>query len=68
MWRVAGSGMPGYYTGRFRENGQATRMYATDLKAMVLVEGPDRVLLSPEDLDGFLAALKREGASVRTHA
>lgn len=67
MWRVAGSGMPGYFTGIFRENGKSTRVYATDLKQTVLFEGGDggaRVVVSPADRPAFLAALRAEGANV----
>jgi hypothetical protein len=66
MWRVAGSGMPGYFTGIFREDGRTTRVYATDLKRTVLIEGPGdaRVIVSPDDPRAFLAALRAEGAVV----
>lgn len=65
IWRVAGTGMPGYFTGIFREDGQTTRMYATSHEGMVLFEeGDQRVLLSPEDREGFLKALEGEGASI----
>jgi hypothetical protein len=39
LWRIAGSAMPGYYTGLFREDGKSTRVYATDVRSMVLLEG-----------------------------
>jgi hypothetical protein len=64
LWRVAGSGMPGYYTGRFREGGEGVRVYATDLTRVILFEGPDRVMVSPEDPAGFLEALRAEGVEV----
>jgi hypothetical protein len=66
--RMVGTAAPGYYTGRFRESGQATRVYATEVDRVVLLEGADRVLLSPEDRVGFLRALEAEGASVTHHA
>jgi hypothetical protein len=57
--------MPGYLTGRFREEGRAVRVYATDVKQTVLVEGDGtRVIVSPEDPRAFLAALRAEGARV----
>lgn len=62
--RVMGTAFPGYYTGRFRADGQPTRIYATDLRDGVLVEGAHRVFLSPADVSGFLAALRAEGAMV----
>ena len=64
LWRVAGSGMPGYYTGRFREGGQGVRLYATDLSRVILFEGSDRVMVSPEDRAGFLEALRAEGVEI----
>jgi len=62
--RIAGTAFPGYYTGLFRSDGATTRFYATDLSAGVLIEGPARAYLSPEDRAGFLAALRAEGARV----
>jgi hypothetical protein len=63
--RVAGTGAPGYHTGIFRVDGTSTRVYATDLKSGVLVEGPARVYLSPENVAGFLDALRVGGAKVQ---
>jgi hypothetical protein len=66
LWRVGGAAMPGYYTGRFREDGVATRVYATDVKDVVLVQAEKaRVIVSPRNREGFLAALRAEGAEVR---
>jgi hypothetical protein len=62
--RLAGTGAPGYYTGLFRADGENTRIYATNVKAGVLVEGPARVYLSPEDVPGFLDAMRTAGAQV----
>jgi hypothetical protein len=62
--RIAGSAFPGYYTGLFREGGRNLRVYATDLRRGVLLEGPQRVYLSPADREGFLAALQAEGARI----
>ncbi len=64
MLRVGGTAAPGYYTGRYRESGQPTRVYATDVKQMVLFEGEARVLVSPEDREGFLKALEGAGVEV----
>jgi hypothetical protein len=67
MWRVGGTGLPGYFTGLFREEGKNTRVYATDLGGeVVLLEGEARVIVSPIDRAGFLRALAAEGASVDT--
>ncbi len=63
--RIAGTGAPGYYTGIFRVDGTTTRVYATDLKSGVLLEGPARVYVSPENVAGFLDALRVGGARVQ---
>ncbi len=63
--RIAGTGAPGYYTGIFRVDGTRTRVYATDLKSGVLLEGPARVYLSPENVAGFLDAMRVGGARVQ---
>jgi hypothetical protein len=55
--RLIGASMPGYYTGLFSEKGISLRVYATDLASGVLLEGPERLYLSPEDPKGFLAAI-----------
>jgi hypothetical protein len=60
--RLFGTAFPGYYTGLYRADGANTKVYATDLKSGVLVEGPARVYVSPADPDAFLAALREAGA------
>ena len=62
--RLMGTAFPGYYTGLFRADGANTRMYATDLKRGVLVEGPARVYVSPAEPDAFLAALRDAGSTI----
>lgn len=63
--RVAGTGAPGYFTGRFREGGQWARVYATDLGRVVLFESGDvRVIVSPEDRVELLRALEAEGVTI----
>ncbi len=62
--RLMGTAFPGYYTGLFRADGANTRMYATDLKRGVLVEGPARVYVSPAEPEAFLAALRAAGGTV----
>jgi Bacterial PH domain len=63
--RIAGTAINGYYTGLFTSDGVRTRVYATDLTAGVLVEGPGlRVFLSPERRQDFLDALRAAGATV----
>ena len=62
--RLAGTAFPGYYTGLFRADGVTTRVYATQLKSEgVLLEGPARVFLSPEDPAALLKALGEAGAT-----
>jgi hypothetical protein len=68
LWRVGGTAAPGYYTGLYRESGETTRVYATDVMRVVLFEGPARVILSPEDRVAFLRALEEEGVAVEHHA
>lgn len=61
--RLAGTSAPGYQTGFFLADGKKTRVYATTTTG-VLLEGPTRLFLSPEDPAGFLEALRGEGAVV----
>ncbi len=62
--RLVGTAVRGYYTGFYLADGQRTRVYATDPSAGVLLDGPSRILLSPEDRAGFLDALRAEGAAI----
>jgi len=64
IFKVAGSAMPGYYTGRFRLDGGPARVYATRLKDGILVEGTARVFVTPADPMGFLAELHHHGATL----
>ncbi len=64
IWRVAGIGVPGYRTGRYREAGQPTLIYATDMETVLLFEGEERVMLSPEDRVEMLRALEAEGVTI----
>lgn len=65
VFRVAGSAMPGYFTGLYREDGQSLRVYATDLKRGILVEGSERVFINPEDEDAFLTAVEASAGGER---
>lgn len=62
--RVAGTAMPGYYTGWFKVDGERARVAATRLDEVVLIEGDTRLVLSPADPEGFLAALGKAGVRV----
>lgn len=60
MWRMVGAAMPGYYIGDYRAGELGSlKVYATRLKApVVLLETRlGKVLISPEDIDGFLEAV-----------
>ncbi len=65
--RLMGTAISGYYTGRFSIDGEVTRVYATNLDEGVLVEGTERLFLSPANPDGLLASLHAGGASVEGH-
>lgn len=60
MWCMVGAAMPGYYIGDYRA-GQlgSLKVYATRLKpsAVLLETRLGKVLISPEDVDGFLEAV-----------
>jgi hypothetical protein len=62
QWRLAGTAMPGYYTGRFRLDGQSAQVWATTMVDGVLMEGAARVYVTPEDPTAFLAAMVAAGA------
>jgi len=64
IFKVAGNGLPGYYTGWYRLDGGSARVYATRLVDGVLLEGTKRVFVTPADVDAFVEELKRNGASV----
>ena len=60
-WRTWGTGLPGYRAGWFRlRNGEKALLYVTDPSKAVYV--PTRldyvVMLSPDDADGFLSAIR----------
>lgn len=60
-WRTMGTGMPGYQAGWFRlKNGEKALLYLTDRARAVYVPTTQGygVLVSPEDPDGFIRALK----------
>ena len=61
--KVAGNGLPGYYTGWYRLDGGSARVYATRLVDGVLIESAKRVFVTPAEVDAFVEELKRNGAS-----
>lgn len=65
-WRTLGTGLPGYQAGWFRlRNGEKALLYLTDRSRAVYV--PTRagysVVLSPNEPDAFLSALKSVGTT-----
>jgi len=60
--KVAGSAVPGYYAGVFRLDGESARVYASQVKEGVLVEGAKRVFVTPAEPEAFIAAVTRHGA------
>lgn len=63
--RWGGTGMPGYFAGRFSLDRRSTRVYASALKREgVLLEGEPNVFVTPADIDGFVAAIRANGARV----
>ncbi|MFI5302357.1 MAG: PH domain-containing protein [Polyangiales bacterium] len=64
IWRVGGTALPGYFTGRYRADGEGIRMFATDTSHGVLIIGKDRLFVTPSDEAAFLEALRTGGAQV----
>jgi len=62
-WRLFGVRLPGYSAGWFRLDGKTTRVYATGRDG-VLIEGRQRLFVTPADSDAFLGALAEAGATV----
>jgi hypothetical protein len=61
-WKTMGTGLPGYQSGWFHlKNGSRGLLYLTDRSRAVIVPTTNdySVLVSPEDPDAFLSALKR---------
>jgi hypothetical protein len=67
-WRTMGTGLPGYRSGWFRlKNGEKALLYLTDAKRAVYVETTAgySVLVSPEQPDEFVAAVRRLAGTPR---
>jgi hypothetical protein len=63
-WRTMGTGLPGYQSGWFRlANGESALLYLTDRRRAVYVPTAFgySLLISPEDPDAFVSALRRLG-------
>ena len=63
--RLAGTGLPGLYTGLYLLGDQRARGWATVREGGVLVEGEKRWFVTPADVDGFVAAAEAAGALVQ---
>jgi len=62
--RLWGTGAPGYYTGTYRVDGANTKIYTTSVDEGVLIKGPGvRVLVNPENEEGFLEAIRSMGGA-----
>jgi len=62
--RIAGTGLPGYYTGTYRVDGANTKIFTTSIEEGVLIEGPGvRVFVNPENERGFLDAIRSMGGA-----
>jgi hypothetical protein len=67
-WRTMGTGLPGYRSGWFRlKNGEKALLYLTDANRAVYVETTAGygVLVSPEQPDEFVAAVRRLAGTSR---
>jgi hypothetical protein len=59
--RAFGTAYPGYYAGKFWLNGTVTSLYASTLRtrgALILLRDGRQVYVSPEDVAGFVDAVK----------
>ncbi len=63
--RLSGVGVPGYYAGVFDLDQAATAVYGTSRDRGVLLEADTRILVTPRDETGFLAAVGAAGATVK---
>ena len=60
-WRTMGTGLPGYSSGWFRlRNGERALVYLTDRSRVVYIptDAGYSLVLSPDDPDAFLAAIR----------
>jgi hypothetical protein len=61
--RLSGVHLPGYWVGSYTLDTMATTVYASIKDEGVLVEADGRLFLTPQDKQGFLAALEEAGAT-----
>jgi hypothetical protein len=66
--RLFGVGMPGHQMGRYRKNGRFVQVYLTRRENSVRIAPTEgvHVVVSPEDVAGFTAALEADGARPAT--
>ena len=62
MFRVAGSGLPGFHLGKYRAFGESVHMASTRRTELVLIESDRKVVVSPADTAQFIALITAEGA------
>lgn len=60
--RIAGVGLPGYFTGLYWVDGASARLWATRAQDGVLIESGGRFLVTPEHPEAFIEALVAMGA------
>ncbi len=63
--RLAGTGLPGLYTGLYLLGDQRARVWATVREGGVVVEGDKRWFVTPDDVEGFITAAAAAGALVQ---
>lgn len=62
--RLAGTGLPGLYTGFYLLGNTRVRVWATQRQGGVLVQGEKRWFVTPHDVSGFLRALHAAGVQM----
>jgi len=62
LFRVAGTGFPGFHLGKYRAFGSSVHMAATRRTDLVLIESDRRVVVSPVDTARFIEAIGAQGA------
>lgn len=62
--RMAGSGMPGFHLGAYRNREGAFHAAGTNRSTGIFVDGSRRVYVTPDDRQGFVQALAEQGAVV----
>lgn len=61
--RMAGIPLPGYILATYDLDAMASRVFASAKEEGVMVEGVERIFITPKDIDGMLAAMEESGAT-----